>query len=62
VVKDEFQLNDPPIIRENNQLTHPKITPTVMPSSTVTGPTPIRQIILEWKQQVFGKYGPMIEQ
>ena len=33
-----------------------------MPSSSVPGPTPIRQIILEWKQQVFGKYGPMIEQ
>jgi hypothetical protein len=33
-----------------------------VPSSSIPGPTPIRQIILEWKQQVFGKYGPMIEQ
>jgi hypothetical protein len=33
-----------------------------MPSPSVTGPTPIRQIILEWKQQMFDKYGLMIEQ
>jgi hypothetical protein len=33
-----------------------------MPPSTERGPKPIRQIILEWKQQNFGKYGPIIEQ
>jgi hypothetical protein len=33
-----------------------------MPPSTERDPKPIRQIILEWKQQNFGKYGPMIEQ